>query len=478
LNKILAGGGMKRFFRIFLIALFISRVISIFAVEGDKIANDLLASMVKGDFKSAELNFNDELKKQIPEAVLKNVWDSLQLQYGRYVKNYGFKAEKNYFINTLEFEKTNLDMKVFIDQSGKIAGLLFVPSTTVKESRYQTPKKPYPYDEKEVVFFNGGAGVKLAGTLTLPRVKEKVPAVILITGSGTQDRDETIAGHKPFLVIADYLTRHGIAVLRVDDRGIGGSTAGDMNKATTLDFAGDIRAGIDFLKTQSEIDIKKIGLIGHSEGGMIAPMVASKSNDVAFIVLLAGPGLTGKEVTLTQTEAILKAGKMDNALIKKEISRQENCINIVLSESDEKIEKDKLEAELKRYYNELSETEKKELGELEAFIKRAIPIYMLPWQKYFLLYDPRIALKEVRCPVLALNGEKDMQVLPKANLAAIEKALKAGGNKDFTIKELPNLNHLFQNCTTGSLDEYGKIDETFSQDALKIIGDWIVKHTK
>lgn len=248
--------------------------------------------------------------------------------------------------------------------------------------RPQEPQKPFPYQAEEVTYDNLKAGIKLAGTLTTPQTGGPFPAAILISGSGPQDRDEALLGHKPFLVLADYLTRQGLAVLRFDDRGVGKST-GEFAKATSADFATDVLAGVEYLKTRKEIDSKKIGLIGHSEGGLIAPMVAAQSADAAFIVLMAGPGISGEEI-----------------------------------------------------------------------------------------------LKKVQCPVLAINGEKDLQVPPQENLAAIAQGLKAGGNKKFVIKELAALNHLFQTASTGAPAEYAKIEETISPAALLAMGDWILAQTK
>jgi len=343
--------------------------------------------------------------------------------------------------------------------------------------RPQEPRKPYPYKEEEVTYENKKAGIKLAGTLTYPIGEGPFPAAILITGSGAQDRNETVMGHRPFLVISDYLTRRGIAVLRVDDRGVGGST-GNITEATSLDFAGDVLAGVEFLKKHNKINPKQIGLIGHSEGGVIAPMVAAQSGDVSFIVLLAGTGLTGEEILYLQSALILKANGASEEVIKKQRDQQENIFKIIKEGGSN----DQLEAKLRKYYAEeiakLSEEEKKQEELSEAQIQAQLKQVLSPWFRYFLTYDPRPTLEKVKCPVLALGGEKDLQVPPGQNLKAIEDALKKGGNKNFTVKELPGLNHLFQHADTGSPGEYTKIEETFSEDALKIMADWILEQTK
>src|SRR5215831_13352939 len=353
-------------------------------------------------------------------------------------------------------------------------GLAAIQDTTAKPAalnRPQEPKKPYPYDEEEVGYENRRDGVKLAGTLTFPRGKGPFPAVLLITGSGPQDRNESVFGHKPFLVLADYLTRQGIAVLRVDDRGIGGST-GSVPNSTSENFATDVMAGIEFLKSHKGINPKQIGLIGHSEGGLIAPMVAAQSNDVAFIVLLAGPGLPGEEILYLQGAAILKASGASAEVLARQRASQEMIFAIVKQEKDNAVAEKKVREGFDKQMAGLSEAEKAQANQTPD---AQITAVLSPWFRYFLTYDPRPALARVKCPVLALNGENDLQVPVTENLREIEATLKAAGNKDVTIVRLPKLNHLFQPSETGSPGEYGKIEETFAPVALKTIGDWILK---
>lgn len=343
--------------------------------------------------------------------------------------------------------------------------------------RPQVPKKPYPYIEKKVAYTNLKAGVKLVGILTLPSDKGVFPAVLLITGSGPQDRDETIYGHHPFLVLADYLTRQGIAVLRVDDRGVGEST-GDFSQATSEDFASDVLAGVEYLKTCKEIDPKKIGLLGHSEGGLIAPIVAVKSPDVAFIVLMAGPGLTGEEILYLQGALISRAmGVSEEDIIKKR-QFNEKIFSVLIEEEDSEIAEERLRQMFEEDWEKMSDEEKEQIGDSEVFLEAQLQNLLSPWLKFFLTYDPKPTLSKVKCPVLAINGEKDFQVPPKENLSAIEEILKAGGNQSYTIKELPGLNHLFQTAQTGLPAEYVKIEETISPVALKIVGDWILEQTE
>ncbi len=331
----------------------------------------------------------------------------------------------------------------------------------VEVKRPQNPVRPYPYREEEVSYDNKVENVTLAATFTIPQGKGPFPAVLLITGSGPQDRDESLLGHKPFLVLSDYLTRHGIAVLRADDRGTGKST-GVFANATTADFATDAEAGVAYLKTRAEVDPHKIGLIGHSEGGMIAPMIAARNKDVAFIVMMAGTGVPGDQVIVAQGEAIEIAMGKSKEVAAKNAAKERDILTLVETEKDET----KLESELKE----------KMAGHVpEAQIGMQIKQVTSPWFRYFLTYDPAIALRKVTCPVLVLNGEKDKQVLPDQNLPAIRKALEDGGNKHFEIDELPGLNHLFQTAKTGAPAEYAQIEETMSPVALEKMATWIVK---
>jgi fermentation-respiration switch protein FrsA (DUF1100 family) len=342
-------------------------------------------------------------------------------------------------------------------------------------SRPQEPKKPYPYVEEEVVYENKKAGIKLAGTLTLPRSEQPVPAVLLISGSGVQDRNETVFGHRPFLVLADYLTRYGIGVLRVDDRGMGGSE-GNIRlffENTSEDFAQDVLAGIEYLKSRKEIDAKRIGLAGHSEGGVIAPMVAAESPDVAFIVLMAGTGLPGEQVLCLQNELLLKAAGAKNEVLGERRTTLKQIFEVLKQEKYNAVGKDKIRNLLKQNLAKLTDQEKNALAISEELLDPQVEMVVSPWFRFFLSYDPRPALSKVKCPVLAIVGEKDLQVAPKENLHAIEQALKSGGNSNYTVKELPGLNHLFQTAETGAITEYASIDETIAPAALKLITDWI-----
>jgi len=342
-----------------------------------------------------------------------------------------------------------------------------------KLHRPQEPKKPYPYIEEEISYENEKAGIKLAGTLTLPRSGQPFPAVILITGSGPQDRNETVLGHRPFLVLADYLTRQGIAVLRVDDRGVGGST-GNLFESTSEDFAEDVLAGVQYLKSREQINPKQIGLIGHSEGGIVAPIAASRSSDIAFIVLMAGTGVTGQKILYLQSDLLLKAAGASDEVLALQQASLEQIFKILKDEEDSTIAKKKIREALTDTLGKLSKEEKDSLGVSEAAIEIQLQMLFSRWFDFFLMYDPKPTLMKVKCPVLAINGELDLQVPPKENLAAIEKALKAGGNTNYTIRELPKHNHLFQRAQTGAMSEYAKIEETISPVALEAIAKWIL----
>jgi len=338
--------------------------------------------------------------------------------------------------------------------------------------RPQEPKPPFPYKSEDVIFRNEKAGIDLAGTLTIPNGEGPFPAVVLITGSGSQNRNEELLGHKPFMVIADYFTRKGIAVLRYDDRGVGGSRGSPLN-ATTADFATDAEAAFLYLTSRKEVKHGAIGLAGHSEGGLIAPIVASVNRNIAFIISLAGPGVTGEEIIHTQNMDISVASGMQIGEARKNTATNRKIFAVLKKEPDNNKASEKIEA----VYRKILAKEKKSAEDTEAEVKQlksAMNPVSFTWLRYFITADPAQYWKKVKCPVLALNGGKDLQVSASVNLSAIVKAVKSGGNQSVTILQLPGLNHLFQKCTTGLPAEYGEIEETFSPEALKIMADWVV----
>jgi alpha-beta hydrolase superfamily lysophospholipase len=336
----------------------------------------------------------------------------------------------------------------------------------------QEPRPPFPYKAEDVAFKNAKFNIELAGTLTIPEGKGPFPAVIMITGSGPQNRNEEIMGHKPFLVIADYLTRHGIAVLRYDDRGVGKSQ-GNYSDATSADLATDAEAAYEFLKENPDINPKDIGLMGHSEGGLIAPIIASTNHNIAFIVSLAGPGVNGEQIILRQSQDISRLMGASEQTIKENIETNKKLFSVLKEEKDNKLAEEKILA----LYKDILENQKmseEDINKAVSQLKATFGAKSYTWFRYFIMTDPATFWKKVKCPVLALNGEKDTQVSAIENLPAIEKALKSSGNKNVKTIMLPGLNHLFQHCKTGLPSEYSSIEETFSPEALKIIADWIL----
>ena len=366
-------------------------------------------------------------------------------------------------------------------QGGMSLPLVLKRIEKIEEARRpQEPKKPYPYKEEEVEFDNKTGGFKLAGTLTSPETGGPFPAVVFISGSGPENRNEEVFGHKPFLVLSDYLTRQGIAVLRYDDRGVGKS-GGDSRTATTADLATDALAAFEYLKNRKDIDTKHVGLIGHSEGGVIAPIVANEAPDVAFVVLMAGTGVPGDSVLMLQSQLVAKAEGAADSTLKRNAVAQRALLNLAKSNLDSAALAAKLKPLLKQAMSQLSPADSQALSSADTSnqaVDQQVKQVLTPWFHYFLNYDPRPALMKLKQPVLAINGEKDVQVAPKENLAAIEAALKAGGNKDYLVQELPGLNHLFQSANTGGVSEYTKIEETISPAALKVMGDWILAHVR
>lgn len=343
--------------------------------------------------------------------------------------------------------------------------------------RPQEPVKPYPYLSEDVFFENKKDTLQLAGTLTLPRGEGVFPAVVLISGSGPQNRDEELMGHKPFLVWSDFLTRHGIAVLRFDDRGTAASK-GNFKTATTPDFASDVEAAVQYLKTRKEIDKKKIGLIGHSEGGIIAPMVAAGCKDISFIVMLAGTGVTGNEILLLQQELIGRANGISEADLLKSKQINKGAFDILINTPDAGKQKTALTAYIKQAFDQDTTFEVPQGMTRDEFINVQVSQLTSPWMVYFITHDPAPVLQKVKCPVLAVNGDKDLQVPAQVNLEAIKKALEKGRNKKVTTKIYPGLNHLFQECKTGSPSEYALIEQTISPVVLDEVTQWIAKQTK
>jgi pimeloyl-ACP methyl ester carboxylesterase len=365
----------------------------------------------------------------------------------------------------------------WFQQGGAYALTVYRVKEASTLQRPQTPKPPFIYTAEEVAYDNGDKSVHFGGTFTYPKGSGPFTTAILITGSGQQDRDETILGHKPFAVIADDLTRKGFAVLRVDDRGMG-KTTGMVKEATSADFANDVEAGLAYLKTREEVDRKRIGLIGHSEGGLIASIVASRNKDISFVILLAGPGIKGADLLADQNEAILKVNGIpaDAALAYKILFRK--IIEETLTSPDsatafQKAWADGLQWKDRQAPSILTALNIRDSITDKKVVSQLITAFSVPWMKYFLNSDPRPLIEKFHCKVLALDGSRDVQVIATTNLAGINSALKKSKSPVYETKELQGLNHLFQHCKKCTVNEYGELEETFAPEVLEIMSDWL-----
>jgi pimeloyl-ACP methyl ester carboxylesterase len=369
------------------------------------------------------------------------------------------------------FEGTFQDTVItgLFSQSGMSFPFRLGRGPITRPRRPQEPEPPLPYREEECSVTHDG--VRLAGTLTRPPGEARHPAVVLISGSGAQDRDETVFGHRPFLVLADFLTRAGIAVLRNDDRGVGGST-GDIGSATSTDFATDALAWVDWLAGRPDIDPDRIGLIGHSEGGIVAPLAAVRSDRVAFIVMMAGTGVPGDQVMLEQTAALTRTAGLSEEFVQRQRAAQQELFERLAAGAPLDQVRTALRQLILVQLSTMPESAEKE-QQVAAVLERELRNVQTPWMRHFLTYDPRETLRRVRVPVLVLNGELDLQVLPDQNLPEIERALAEGGNTAVTVRRFPGLNHLFQPARTGLPAEYGSIETTLAPVVLETIRDWI-----
>jgi dienelactone hydrolase len=382
------------------------------------------------------------------------------------VKDIGLEYHGAYIANKKQFEGQ-------LYQGGQSFPCTLVRETLAAEQvkpRPQEPLQPFSYETYDINFPGGSPEIMLSGTLSLPKGSGPFPCVVLISGSGPQNRDEEILGHKPFLVLCDYLVKKGMAVFRYDDRGVAKS-GGDFASATSADFASDVRAAILVMKENKKIDPKKIGLAGHSEGGTITAMVAADNPDVAFVISLAGTGLPGGDVLTKQNFDYARSEGASVAGAEQSSEQTKKMVAIMTSSlnSDERLVK------LKGLYAEALAPQKASITDFDEVVMQTAMEVNTPWLHFFLNHDPRNDWMRVKCPVLALNGGKDVQVNASSNLNAISTALEAGKNYRYKTAVFPDLNHLFQTANTGSPGEYGKIDETFSTDAMESIADWLIK---
>lgn len=339
-----------------------------------------------------------------------------------------------------------------------------------KANRPQTPQPPYSFDEEEVTITTADGSVRLAGTITYPKQGDKFPAVLLVSGSGQQSRDEEIFMHKPFLVVAEYFARRGIAVLRYDDRGVGGST-GEVSKATTLDFADDAEAAFTFLRKHKRIDSKRVGIVGHSEGALIAQIVAARCRKVSFVAFLGGQGCSGAEVLLQQNRSLFALQGVADSLIDLRLACMREFFNIADTMGPKGKMIPALQEVISRNCPNLTQSQVEVVGLDKKSLFGWSQQLQMPWFKTFLKLTPADYIPKMRCPILALGGEKDVQVLAKENLGKIKEL--SGGKAQ--VREMPGLNHLFQHCHTGSPDEYLTIEETISPEVLEILANWILE---
>jgi uncharacterized protein len=322
---------------------------------------------------------------------------------------------------------------------------------------------------QEVKFFNFKDSIHLAGTLTIPKNSKNFPTVILITGSGNQDRDETILGHKPFKILSDYLSNRGIAVLRIDDRGVGQSTGKGNPISSSADFANDIEAAIDFLKFRKDINFKKIGLAGHSEGGMIGAMISARNKNVSFLISIAGPGCKMDEVMYKQNRAVLKSIKTDSMTIENYIAYFYKPMIDKLKTAQDSLEFNTAIQELIKNYRSKFKTEAVKtigLAKDEFLAATYTKVLFTNWWRFSLNYDPKNDWQNIKIPVLAINGLNDVQVDAEMNLNCIEENLRMAGNKKYKILKLEKLNHLFQTSITGGTNEYAQIKTCFEEPLL------------
>ncbi len=449
------------------------------------LAERLTTLLSENKFAEVVEHFDANMAKAMGASTLADTWVGLTAQLGSYITQLGTTEQEHdgyqiLFVTT-QFEAMVMDLRWVFDKDHKVAGFFIKPTTRddAYGPRPQHPTPPFPYLEREVEFTNKEDGAVFAGTLSLPEGDGPFAAALLITGSGSQDRDETIFGHKPFLVLADALTRQGLAVLRVDDRG-SGKTKGDTKAATVELHATDAEAAVVFLAKQKEIDAARIGLIGHSEGGLIAAMVAARAdNNIAFIVSLAGTGLPGTQINPLQVEALLRAkAVMSDEGVDAIVADQRALMKLVASDGSA----EDIDAALEKAVQTALKFSPKEIQaagakHMQARLKRERASLLSPWFRSFLKLDPAPHWAKVTCPVLALIGDKDRQVPAKENFAAIDEALTSSGHDSHELVTLADLNHLFQRAESGLVAEYAKIEHTFDEEALARVTSWVVDRT-
>jgi pimeloyl-ACP methyl ester carboxylesterase len=427
---------------------------------------------------SATMDSPDQSAKDIPCSSVAHVGDSVAIEMSNIHGLYSGKLTDNTTL-TGTWSQSGHNVPLELKKVDEVPQVLPVP----RSSRPQTPKPPFNYKSEDVIYYNADKSIRYGATITIPNGKGPFPAVLLITGSGQQNRDEEIDGHKPFAVIADYLTNNGYVVMRVDDRGVG-KTTGQVDSATSEDFAKDATVSFEYLKSRPETDRKRMGLMGHSEGGMIAQMIAADRKDVDFVVFLAAPGVRTSMLMDEQNEAYMASLGISQEAIDKYKPLYSNIARDIIYGKDSAQVYAALKQHLEQWLKQtdsatvMTTTEIHDDASKEEFLDAAMASYTNKWYRFFLSYDPKPNLEKMHCKVLALNGDKDIQVVSRPNLAGIRIGLSKGKSKDVVTKEMKGLNHLFQTCTKCTLEEYGELEETFSPTALAFIVDWLDKNVK
>jgi pimeloyl-ACP methyl ester carboxylesterase len=406
---------------------------------------------------TATLDSIDQGARDIPIDAVTVEGDRLKLALAKIGASYDARLEGQRLVGT--FKQNGAVLPLDLEKTA---------SPSVIKPRPQEPRRPFPYKEIALTVDNAAGGNTLGCTLTEPRQKGPFAAVVLFTGSGPQDRDESLMGHKPFLVLSDAITRQGVAVLRCDDRGVGKST-GTFANATTLDFAGDALAEVAALRARPEIARAHVGVAGHSEGAAVAAIAAGRSKDVAFIVLLAGTALPGGEILDLQRAWLEKQDGLTEASIADSRANWHRAYAIIKAEKDDAAARKKLRV----LYDGLPTATRASMEQAGGF-EAAVKVVLSPWCRTFLTLDPRTYLAQVKVPVLAINGDLDRQVPARENIPAMKKAL--AHDHDVTVREMPGLNHLFQHAKTGALTEYGELEETMSPEVLTLVSNWIARH--
>ncbi len=428
----------------------------------------------KGSYDSIFSLFSPEMRAALPLDKTRQFLTSVKMQAGNITQRTFIKYEKTYASYKTNFEKALGTVNISVDSNSMMNGL-FLKQYAGEDT---TTKAPVNYNREELAYKGSATGLTYGATFTYPKTGDHFTVAILITGSGPQDRDGTLLNHKPFEVIADYLTNNGFAVLRVDDRGIG-QTTGDFSTATSEDFAKDVEEHIRYVQSRKEINTSKIGLCGHSEGGMIAAMVAARNKEVAFVISLAGPAVPTVDLMVRQNQDVLRAAGLAPEIVAAYLPLYKDLL-IKLPAAPDKRSAGLITTGLVKEWRLKTKPEWVQAvtgvtndSTQAAFADAITQTLYAPWWRYFLAYNPQKDISRIQCPVLAINGSKDIQVNAKENLDGFRTALQKAGNKKITIVEMEGFNHLFQKCTTCTVEEYGAIKTVMENEVLEKIGSWI-----